>query len=66
MHWEFLRVDGWDLVEVSFLFVTRSVRHACGVFHVGAGIAGEHVSARHFDRTQGPGVKGAIGRIQLL
>jgi hypothetical protein len=36
------------------------------VFHIRAGIAGEHVSVPHFDRTKRPGVKGGAGRNQPI
>jgi hypothetical protein len=54
MHWDFLQVDGWDLMEVSFNYCPHSPSHMQG-FHIRAGIASEHV--RHFDRTKRPGVK---------
>jgi hypothetical protein len=34
---------------------------ACGVFDVGPRVLGQHVSVRHFDRTQGAGVKRGVG-----
>jgi hypothetical protein len=54
MHWDFLRVNGRDLMEVSFIDCPHTPSHM-QVFHIRAGIAGEYV--RHFDRTGRPGVK---------
>jgi hypothetical protein len=64
MHWDFLRQDGWDLIEASFIDCPHSPSRMQGVFTSAAGIASERVSVPHFDRTERPGVKGSVGWIQ--
>jgi hypothetical protein len=60
---QWVRPNYW---QTRFLLASSAPRHACRIFDVGPGIADEHISIRHLDRAQRPGVEGRLCRQQAV